>query len=387
MKITVLKRALLLGALSSSLAGCVTGGGDGHSSLNPSDLPYTQADFDTVPKIDAHVHANMYDPSFLALLRDTGFQALSINVDYPDFPSLDQQAAAAHRYHAQDPGVFQFTTTFSMDGFETAGWSSRTNAHLDREFDAGAIGVKVWKNIGMVERNQAGDLIMLDDPGFDTVMAHIEQRGMPLIAHQAEPYNCWLPLDQMTTENDRLYFEAHPEYHMYLHPEMPSYRDLMDARNRFVGAHPGLQVVGAHLGSIEWSVEELAEFLDTYPNAVVDMAARMSNLQYQSNRDREAVRDFLIRYQDRVLYATDLTLSPLSEEAKAQNPPIDPGADFAASAESVWRSDWTYLATPDSQYVDTLKADVPGLALPRSVIRKIYYDNARRVFPAFAQAS
>ena len=37
----------------------------------------------------------------------------------------------------------------------------------------------------------------------------------------------------------------------------------------------------------------LADFLDTYPNAVVDMAARMSNLQYQSNRDREKVLDVM----------------------------------------------------------------------------------------------
>ncbi len=382
-----MKQSLVLAALSAVLAGCAATDGTPPAALSTAEAYYTQADFDRVPKIDVHVHANMYDPSFLALVRDNGFQVLSINVDYPDFPTLDTQADVAHRYFADDPAHFQFTTTFSMDGFETAGWSARTNAHLDRELDAGAIGVKVWKNIGMVERNRAGELIMLDDPGFDAVMAHIEQRGVPLIAHQAEPYNCWLPLDQMTTENDRQYFKAHPEYHMYLHPEMPSYQDLMDARNRFVGAHPGLTVMGAHLGSIEWSVDELADFLDAYPNAVVDMAARMSNLQYQSNRDREKVRNFLIKYQNRVLYATDLTLSPLSDEAKAQNPPIDPGADFAASAEGVWRSDWTYLATPENQYVDTLKADTPGLALPRSVIRKIYYENALRVFPAFAHAS
>lgn len=382
-----LKQPLLLAALSITLAGCAPAAKGPSAALSGPDIPYTQADFGRIPKIDAHVHANMYDPSFLALVRDNGFQVLSINVDYPDFPSLDGQAEVAHRYFAEDAGLFQFTTTFSMDGFETAGWSSRTNAHIDRELAAGAIGVKVWKNIGMVERNREGELVMLDDPGFDTVMAHIEQRGVPLIAHQAEPYNCWLPLDQMTTENDRLYFQAHPEYHMYLHPEMPSYRELRDARDRFVEAHPGLTLIGAHLGSIEWSVDELATFLDAHPNAVVDMAARMSNLQYQSNRDRDRVRDFLIKYQDRVLYATDLTLSPLSDAAKAQNPPIDPGADFAQAAEEVWRSDWTYLATPESQYVDTLKADTPGLALPRSVIRKIYYENALRVFPAFAQAS
>jgi predicted TIM-barrel fold metal-dependent hydrolase len=125
-------------------------------------------------------------------------------------------------------------------------------------------------------------------------------------------------------------------------------------------------------------VDELAKFLDRYPNAVVDMAARMSNLQYQSNADRDRVRDFLIRYQDRILYATDLTLNPPSEEAKAQNPPIDPTANFAQVAEQVWRSDWTYLATRESQYVSTLKSDTQGLGLPKAVIRKIYYENAVR---------
>ena len=387
MRIPSLKHSLVLAALSATLGACTAVGSSRPEALSSVDTHYTQADFDRVPKVDVHVHANMYDPSFLTLVRDNGFQVLSINVDYPDFPSLDTQAEVAHRYFADDPGHFQFTTTFSMDGFESANWSSRTDAHIDRELAAGAIGVKVWKNIGMVERDRDGELIMLDDPGFDSVMAHITQRGVPLIAHQGEPYNCWLPLDQMTTENDRLYFAAHPEYHMYLHPEMPSYRQLMDARDRFVEAHPDLTVVGAHLASIEWSVDELAAFLDAHPNAVVDMAARMSNMQYQSNRDRKRVRDFLIKYQDRVMYGTDLTPSPPSEEAKSQNPPMDPGADFAAQAESVWRSDWKYLATPDSQYVDTLKADTPGLALPRSVIRKIYYENALRVFPAFSQAS
>ena len=81
----------------------------------------------------------------------------------------------------------------------------------------------MWKNIGMVEQDAHGQLIMLDDPRFDGVMSHLEAHGIPLIAHQAEPKNCWLPLEAMTTENDRSYFRDHPEYHMYLHPEQPSY--------------------------------------------------------------------------------------------------------------------------------------------------------------------
>ena len=36
--------------------------------------------------------------------------------------------------------------------------------------------------------------------------------------------------------------------------------------------------------------------------------------------------------------------------------------------------------TPESQRVEMIKADVPGLALPREVIDKIYYSNAVRAF-------
>jgi predicted TIM-barrel fold metal-dependent hydrolase len=238
--------------------------------------------------------------------------------------------------------------------------------------------VKVWKNIGMVARDAQGKRVFLDDPRFDGVMAHLERKGIPLIAHQAEPKNCWLPLDQMTTENDRSYFREHPEYYMFLHPEEPRYEALMAARDRFVARHPRLAFDGAHMASLEWSVDELARFFDRHPGTVVDLAARMSNLQVQSNADLAKVRAFFIEYQDRILYGTDLTDSPPDPAARAQNPPAT--GDFAREADQVWRADWRYLATPLSQRVDAICADARGLDLPRAVIDKIYWKNAQRFF-------
>jgi Amidohydrolase len=341
--------------------------------------PYTAKDFAKVRKFDSHVHANVDDNAFLSIARQDGFELLSINVDYPDFPEIAIQAKVAEALQARDPKRFHFVTTFSMKGFGAADWTTRTAAQLDTAFAKGALGVKVWKNIGMVEKDANGHLIFLDNPGFNGIMAHIEARHKPLIAHQAEPKNCWLPLDEMTTENDRSYFRDHPEYHMFLHPDQPSYESLLAARDRFVGRHPGLQVVGAHLGSLEWSVDALAKYLDTYPNATVDLAARMTQVQYQSKADYAKVRSFFIRYQSRILYGSDLSQNPPSPSERAQNPPMETG-DFAKEADDFWRSDWLYLATGDVQHIDAIKADVKGLALPRSVIDKIYYSNAQRVF-------
>jgi len=327
------------------------------------------ADFPRVPKYDAHVHANNQDPAFLEQARADGFELLSINVDYPAFPSVALQHDAAVALAARDPARFHWATTFTMKGFGSDGWTRRVNAGLAADVARGARAVKVWKNIGMVEKDADGRLVMLDDPRLSPVADRVQELGVPLIAHQGEPYNCWLPLDQMTTDNDREYFAHHPEYHMYLHPEMPGYEDLMGARDRFVAAHPRLRFVGAHLASLEYDVDRIGAFLDRFPNASVDLAARMSQVQYQSVRDRKKVRDFFIRYQDRLLYGTDLTYGPDAA----------PG-DFKREAHEVWSADWRYLATAGSQRVEVLHADVPGLALPRTVIDKIYYANAVREF-------
>jgi len=345
---------------------------------------YTADDFTRVHKFDAHVHANTDDHIFLDVANQDGFEILSINVDYPDFPTLDIQARVAHELQAADPAHFHFATTFTMRGFGGPTWTQDTNQSIDAEIKRGALAVKVWKNIGMVERNAAGQLIMLDDPGFNGVMAHLEARHIPLIAHQAEPYNCWLPLDKMTTENDRSYFRDHPEYHMYQHPEMPAYETLMAARDRFVAHHPALVFDGAHMASLEWSVNRLAAFLDAYPNAVVDLAARMTQVQYQSNAHYDKVRRFFIKYQDRILYGTDLTENPPSATERAQNPPVE-SDDFHREADSFWRSDWIYLATSGVQHIDAIEANAKGLALPKAVIDKIYYSNAKRTFKPIGQ--
>ena len=337
-----------------------------------AEAPYTMADFAAVRKIDAHVHDNVADGTFLSLARKDNFELLSINVDYPDFPGLTAQAAVAHALLKRDPAHFHFATAFSMKGFGKPGWAERVNRRLSAEKAAGAVAVKIWKNVGLIETDAKGRKIMLDDPGFDPVVAHMVGLHLPLIDHQGEPKNCWLPLNEMTTDNDREYFKAHPGYYMYLHPKGPSYETLMAARDRFVAKHPELSFVGAHLASLEWSVDRLAAFLDRFPNANVDMAARMTQVMYQSARDYGKVRKFFIKYQDRLLYGSDLT----------QNP-SDKKAEFLRDAQAFWEMDWRYLATTQTQHVADLHADIKGLSLPRAVIDKIYYRNAKRVFFAW----
>ncbi|MGA2779649.1 MAG: amidohydrolase family protein [Steroidobacteraceae bacterium] len=330
---------------------------------------FTMDDFATVDKIDIHVHINSADPAMIDQASADHFRLLTINVDYPDFPPIGEQLKIAQADAASRPAVLAYAATFSMQGWDEPGWQQRVIRQLDAAFAAGAVAVKVWKNIGMDFRDAKGNLVMIDDPKFDAIFDFVRERQRVLIGHQGEPHNCWLPIDEMTVNNDKEYFREHPQYHMFLHPELPSYDEQMAARDRMLAKNPGLKFMGAHLASLEWSVDRLAAFLDRYPNTVVDLAARMGQVQFQSNRDRAKLRRFFIRYQDRLLYGSDTE----------QEPGADPQA-LRRELHAVWLRDWRYLNTAERFKVPELDAKVTGLSLPKNVVRKIYSSNALRWF-------
>jgi Amidohydrolase len=328
---------------------------------------FTMADFASVDKIDIHVHINTSDTALIDQAAADHFRLLTINVDYPDFPPLAEQRRVAHLLVAAHPDRVAYAAAFSMQGWDDPAWQQGVIRELDSEFAHGAVGVKVWKNVGMGFRDAKGKLVMIDDPKFDPVFESIRQRNKVLIGHQGEPHNCWLPVADMTVNNDKEYFQEHPQYHMFLHPEMPSYEEQMAARDRMLDRNPQIKFMGAHMASLEWSVDRLAAFLDRYPNTVVDLAARMGQVEFQSNQDREKVRRFFIRYQDRLLYGTDT----------AQNAG-DKSQQLRREAHENWLRDWRYLNTDQSFKVPELDAPVHGLGLPKDVVRKIYSANAER---------
>ncbi len=142
--------------------------------------------------------------------------------------------------------------------------------------------------------------------------------------------------------------------------------------------HPDLLFVGAHLGSVEWSVEELAKRLDKYPNMAVDMAERISHLQYQALTDWQKVHDFLVKYQDRLLYATDLRIAASDITAKGLREP----ADVQKHAHEVWLRHWRFFTTDEMMRVPKVDGEFKGMKLPKEVVDKIYRENAEKWFPA-----
>ncbi len=316
---------------------------------------------DSIEKIDAHIHIRYGGSEVLQTAAANDFQLINILVDHNGF---SEQAVWAKAQEKIDPGHIKTITTFTMVDWTDPGWQQSVIDQLKQDFQDGAIAVKVWKNIGMVERKPDGSFLMIDDPVFDPIFAFIEKEDKVLTGHIGEPRDCWLPLDEMIAESNRGYYSRNPQYHMALHPEFPAYEDHIEAVKRMLRKHPDLRYVGCHLASLEWSPSELAKFLDEFPNAAVDMSARIDDLQYL---DSQEVRQFCIDYQDRLLYATDLGIRNGDDPDR-----------FCEKLKEVWQENWTYLATDSMVTIRGSEKQARGLDLPAAVLKKIYAENARQ---------
>lgn len=149
----------------------------------------------------------------------------------------------------------------------------------------------------------------------------------------------------------------------------------MAARDGVLAKHPRLRMVGAHLASLEYDVDVLAERLDRYPNFAVDISARLSDLAIQ---DSAKVRAFFLTYQDRILFGTDVVM----RQAPSSLPEAERVAAIAALRQT-YEMHIAYLEGKGPVTVRTYPTE--GLNLPPTVLEKLYTHNAHQWYPLLKQ--
>jgi predicted TIM-barrel fold metal-dependent hydrolase len=344
--------------------------------LLPNRSPATQGStakpsprFEQVRKIDVHSHIYEDLPVVNAMLRRINLRVINVSN-----PGTDGHLDFMHDFNAalvkQHPDIFSFASTFDLTTRNEPDYGGRIAKALDATFAQGAVMVKIWKEVGLELKRPDGSFMLPDDPVLDPVYAHLASRRKPLLAHLAEPREAWLPLDPKSVHYG--YYSRNPQWHLYGKPRVPSHGQLMGARDRILAKHPGLVVIGAHIGSMEHDVDEVAKRLDTYPNFHVEVSARTRDLTRQPS---SKVRAFFLKYQDRILYGVDRSWRPYLR------PGVKPSdaerQTFAANLEAQYRRDWDYYAGAGSI---AYGADaVEALGLPLDVLEKFYWKNAERI--------
>jgi predicted TIM-barrel fold metal-dependent hydrolase len=337
-----------------------------NSGTAASDETALLKSFAQIQPIDTHTHIYKDDPKLNALIERLDLRTVNIcvidNRD-PDFKGLEPQRTQVLRVRQSTHGRAAFCTTFDPYAFEEPGFGAQTIRQLNGDFAQGAVAVKIYKVMGMEMKNKAGKWVMADDPAFQPIYRDIASHNRTLIAHLAEPDSCWQPPNPSSP--DYSYYKEHPGEYAYAHPEWPSKKAILAARDNVLRTNPKLRVVGAHLGSMETNVDDIARRFELYPSFAVDMAARIPYFMLQP---RDKVRAFLLKYQDRVLYATDLVVFPRSKTE-----------DTLSEFRSTYARDWKFFSTDEK--VEYMGHMYQGLALPHAVLRKLFHDNATRWFP------
>ncbi len=323
-------------------------------------------EFSSLEPIDVHTHIYRGSPDFSPMLDRLHMRVLNIlYVDDTDhyLRSLDTERNDALNFVDSNTAHARLCTTFDPFAVKDASSAKHAIAALNQDFARGAVAAKMWKNVGMEILDQSGNFVLPDDPRFEEIYRDLASQHKTLIIHAGDPDEAWgmqSPWGFVTK-----YYDSNPQWNMALKPGAPKRKHILDAVDRVLVRHPDLRVIGAHFGSLEDHLDELAPRLDRHPNFAVDTAARVRRLVFQPS---DKVRSFILKYQDRILYGTDLHAFPSKPEE---------------AAPSLWERqyalDWRYFATDDMFEYQGHKTQ--GLQLPPEVLKKIYHDNAVRWIP------
>ena len=300
------------------------------------------------------------------------------------------------------PGRFVTFVKFTEKDFERVGEPGFFESLVrDVELAAkmGARGVKVWKDLGMVIKDGSGTLLKVDDPRLDPFWVRCGELGLPVMIHTADPKDFWDPI----TYDNPLYGARKDEDQLHRFPGMPSWEALIAQRDNVVRKHPTTTFIGAHLADMANDLQGLAERLDRFPNFHVETAARLRLL---GRVNPKAVRDFFVKYQDRILFGTDHAVLSGPRKLRGANILVYPMDDHNwtridpkdGPAVLRWKEgqlrfygrNFEYYETDRIDLVDPFGRDtdwnrLSGAKLPPEVLEKLYHANAERLIPSLAQ--
>ena len=342
------------------------------SVVSGSFSPQELAAFAALEPIDTHAHVRRVDPQFNAMLDKLNIHLLDIIVvddQSPEENDLQVERNGAMNFIGSSGGRAVLCTSIDPFRMRKSGFTASAITGINRDFDQGAIAVKIWKNIGMEVKDAAGNYVLPDDPALMPIYKDIAAHNKTLVAHVADPNSSWAPPNPASP--DYSYYNEHPIWFMYNKPHPASKEQILRARDHILERNPNLRVVGAHLGSMEADFNVLAQHFDRYPNFAVDLAARMPYLALQPRADAIA---FITKYQDRLIYGTDLEFHDTDK--------VEIRMEYWQNS---YARDWRFFATNDTVDFGGIKGN--GLALPDSVLRKIYHDNAVHWFPGIFPGS
>src|SRR5436190_4152527 len=272
------------------------------------------------------------------------------------------------------PGRFVQYMNLDYAGWDAPDFSERAVKQVEEGHRLGAAGFKEYKRPGLNLKDGAGKLIRIDDPKLDPMWKRLGELNMPVSIHVADPHAFWLPYEPSNERWKEL--KDHKSWWFGDTNKYPPRMELLEALNRVVARHPKTTFVCVHFANNAEDLEWVDATLNKYPNMMADLAARIPEI---GRHDPDKVRALFVKHQDRIFFATDFQVYDrliLGSSGNEPPPTDDDAAEFFAK-------EWRWLETNDKNFphMTPIQGDwtISGIGLPASVLRKVYFDNARKL--------
>jgi predicted TIM-barrel fold metal-dependent hydrolase len=308
-------------------------------------------DIPSFPVIDSHGHLGLFfktNPAQVSKALD------DLNIEY--FINLNTRGGKDFldiKKEYNDKRILHFTS-FRWDYLKEADGVSKILATLKSDFEAGARGVKLWKNFGLELKKPNGERLRLDDEILEPIFQEIERQEKIVSIHTADPEAFFYPIDETNERYEELI--RHPEW-SFNSEVFPKFQEIMEERERMFKKYPKIKFVSLHFGEFAHRLEDADKLLTTNPNVSIDIAARIDEL----GRHPIQTREFFTKWQDRILFGMD-------------GPPEKEKLSIYVR----------FLETQD-EYFDYYPVNKPrkgiwkiyGLGLSTPILKKIYYENTK----------
>jgi uncharacterized protein len=279
--------------------------------------------------------------------------------------STPERFSELRKSYDKYPGRFDLWCTFNGEPGQT-GFGPHSLESLEGCHRAGARGVGELsdKGLGLIAPSGTGPPPAgvaatpgphADDASLDPLWEKCAQLGMPVNIHISDPIWAYQSMD---ATNDGLMVGWLWEIDQ-TRPGLLGHNQLIESLEGAVKKHPKTIFIACHFANLTYDLTRLGQMLDRNPNLFADLSARCGEI---APIPRFASQ-FIQKYQDRVLYGTDYPYSlPM----------------FRSTFRILESNDEHYYQRDVNNY--NYHWALNGLGLPNEVLKKIYHDNALKVF-------
>ena len=218
----------------------------------------------------------------------------------------------------------------------------------------GACGLKIYKSLGLRNKDTDGKRLAIDDPRLSPVWEKCGELGIPVIIHAADPKSFW---DPMNGDNERwLELKTRPGRKRSNTDPAP-WQQIIDEQHRMFKNHPNTTFINAHFGWYANDLQHLGKLIEEMPNMYVELAAIIAEL----GRQPRNAHAFFVKYQDKILFGKD---SWKPEEFPTYFRILESDDEYFPYHKK-YHAFWAMY----------------GIDLPDEVLKKVYYKNALKIVP------